>query len=378
MDYKSKYMKYKNKYINLKRTLGGNIKNAIFMLCMLKDHYVLGACIAAFTHKQYINKLNLNIELVIMCDSYIFDKYNKTLSKYFDSVLKIELRSFDLSNKYNFVKNKYTWINFSLSKWECLKYDMYNKILFIDIDMLPNNEDFYKLFEFNTPAFLNIHEKKKCVNSDPFKYSINYSYSEYINNYVEKIGSIDGGICLLKPNKETYNNYIEFTNNLYKNGLYSYYRSGPDETSLFYFYLKKNVNMYNICNDYCVIPWDNPELVKGAKAYNFLSWVKPWRKPLFLSWEEETIWRDIYNIMPHYEKIEKVFNDSITDYINEFNKMSFNRKKKSNNLEFEKKYNKEFKKVVSSPNQAEIRILEDKIYFKNYGILDKNKIILKI
>lgn len=374
MEYKLKYQKYKNKYITLKRSLGDDIRNAIFMLCILNDHYVLGACIAAFAHKQFINILNLNVELVVMCDNYIFDKYNETLYKYFDRVLKIKLRSFDLSDKYDFIKEKYTWINYSLSKWECLKYDKYNKILFIDIDILPNNKDFYNLFEFNTPAFNILSREKICINSKPFKYKINYTYQQFIENIVDKIGSINGAICLLKPSKETYEKYIEFTDKIYKNGIYSHFITGPDETSLFYFYLKQKINMYDICNDYTVIPWDMAQLVKGAKAYNFLSWVKPWRKPLFLSWPEEIIWRDIYNIMPHYGSIEKLFYKTQIKYINEFNKMNLKKKNKYNNLEFEKKYNKEFIDVINSPNIKNIKILEDKIFFKNYGILDKNKI----
>lgn len=374
MNYKYKYLKYKNKYMLLKRKMNLN-KYAIFMICFFKDHYVLGACIAAFTHKQYLKKLNLNIELVIMCDDYIYNKYNQTLNKYFDKVTNIKLRSFDLSEDYKFAKDKYTWINVSLSKWECLKYDEYDKILFIDIDILPNNTSFYDILNFNTPAFLNNNLEKECISSKAFKYKLNNSYYKYINENLNNIGSIDGGILLLKPSKETHKEYVNFTNYIYKNGIYSHSKSSPDESSLFYFYLKKNINMYDICREYAVIPWDNHKFVKEAKAYNFLSWIKPWVKPLFLSWSEETIWRDIYNIMPHYEKIEKILNNSIIEYINEYNKMSHNRKMKSNNLDYVTKYNNEFNTIINSPNNLEnIKILENKIHFNKYGILNKNKI----
>ena len=44
-EYYDKYLKYKKKYMNLKtlQTGGNDKKYAIVNLCMLKDHYVIGA-----------------------------------------------------------------------------------------------------------------------------------------------------------------------------------------------------------------------------------------------------------------------------------------------------------------------------------------------
>ena len=58
---------------------------------MLKDHYVVAACISAFAHKSIINHYNLDIELIIMCDEYIYKKYKSILKYYFDKVKKIDL-----------------------------------------------------------------------------------------------------------------------------------------------------------------------------------------------------------------------------------------------------------------------------------------------
>ena len=70
MDYFYKYKKYKNKYLQLKNYYAGkytikdtyntsydvplnrNKKYGIVMFCILKYHYVLGACIASYLHKQ--------------------------------------------------------------------------------------------------------------------------------------------------------------------------------------------------------------------------------------------------------------------------------------------------------------------------------------
>ncbi len=335
MDYKYKYDKYKNKYFFLKNYLEShkikNKLNAIFMLCFLKDHYVLGACISAFTHKQFIRKLNLEIKLVILCDGYIYKKYHNLLQVYFDRVIEIKLRKFSLNKDYKFSKKKYNeWMSYSLTKWECLKYEEYDKILFIDIDILPLKDKFYNLFSFNTPAFHNIGIKKKCINNTAYNNFINFSYKEYIQRYqLINIGTIDGGLCLLKPSKETYNEYIKFTQNTYKNGIYSKEETGPDETSLFYFFSKKNINLYDICNDYSFIPWDHElKNIKNAKAINYLALVKPWRKTLFLAWPEEIIWRDIYKKMPHNKSLDLLFRNTLIDYLKEYKNMNNYTKKK--------------------------------------------------
>lgn len=204
MDYRYKYEKYKNRYLFLKSGKNNSItetenkNNAIFMLCFLKDHYVLGACIGAFTHREFIKKLNLNIELVILCDDYIYKKFYNLLNLYFDRVINTKFRRFELNENYKYQNKKYgEWIFLSLTKWECLKYEEYNKILFIDIDILPIRHTFYKLFSFNTPAFHNTGVKKKCVNNTAYNNFVNFSYKEYIEKYeFINIGSIDGGFVL--------------------------------------------------------------------------------------------------------------------------------------------------------------------------------------
>ncbi len=379
MDYKYKYDKYKNKYFFLKNYLESHIikkkLNAIFMLCFLKDHYVLGACISAFTHKQFIRKLNLEIELVILCDGYIYKKYHNLLQVYFDRVIEIKLRQFSLNKDYNFCKKYNEWMCYSLTKWECLKYEEYDKILFIDIDILPLKDKFYNLFSFNTPAFHNIDIKKKCINNTAYNNFINFSYKEYIQRYqLINIGTIDGGLCLLKPSKETFNEYIKFTQNIYKNGIYSKEKTGPDETSLFYFFSKKNINLYDICNDYSFIPWDHElENIKNAKAINYLALVKPWRKTLFLAWPEEIIWRDIYKKMPHNKSLDLLFRNTLIDYLKEYKNMNNYRKKKFNNQDFIKKNKKKYD-INSNITYQNILSLESDIFFRDYGALNKYKI----
>ena len=49
------------------------------------------------------------------------------------------------------------------------------------------------------------------------------------------------------------------------------------------------------------------DYLKRAKAINFLSFVKPWIKPLFYMWKEEMLWRDIWLIMDRDQDINALY-----------------------------------------------------------------------
>lgn len=318
------------------------VKYAITMLCMLKDHYVLGACISSFAHKQLI-KTSIhknNIDLIIMCDKYIYKKYGRLLSHYFDKVILINLHHFDWASTYRHltenIAKKYSWLNYSINKWQCLKYDEYEKLLFIDIDILPIKKEFYNIFFNSTPCFHHIigHMNRKDIDMKECKNNYKTvdilkkynSFYDYIYNnkdyaYSKKSGmggySINGGIVLLKPDKKIYAKYKEFVYRTFEKGMYSFNLSGPDETTLFYFYQKIcGKESYRICDEYLVVQWDSPEIAKKAMAFNFIQFIKPWLKPTFLSWPEELLWRKTYDIMPKEGNIEKLFKKVIVDGYN--------------------------------------------------------------
>ena len=98
-------------------------KNAIFMMVIINDHYVIGACIAAFCHKKFLSKMNDDKpDLVIMCDEIIYRKYHEVLEIFFDRVEKIELRNFPAKPSYNFHSKYSSWITLSLNKWQIMNY----------------------------------------------------------------------------------------------------------------------------------------------------------------------------------------------------------------------------------------------------------------
>jgi hypothetical protein len=286
-------------------------KNAIFMMCIINQNYVLAACIAAYCHRKLLEtaKIKDQTDIAIMCDHDIYDRYHDTLNHplFFDVVQKIDLRTFEISEHYQYSKEKYSsWIGSSLNKWQIFKYEEYSKILFVDISLLPVDAKLYDIFELPTPSVY-VHKRKNELNNSkdlkckdgliinhPKKSTL--TYDEYLKNE-DTYGLIQGALTLIKPSKKFYDEYVELTNDIYKNGIYSIYKAGPDETSLCYLFLYKDINMYSICHDNALIPWDEPILINIAKSYVFSSMYKPWTKPKVLSWPEEILWRDIYDII---------------------------------------------------------------------------------
>jgi hypothetical protein len=322
---KEVYIKLHQKGGTINQQSKSNPQYAIVMLCMLKEHYVFGACISAFAHKFIMKKANIdNISLVIMCDKIVYENHSNLLRQFFDDVIEIELDDYKISKKYKFSErwiNKYKWIVHSTSKWQCLNFTNYDKILFIDIDILPISHKFYNIFLQKTPSFKNFpipdNDNKQqyvaqynCVDNekvvDPL-YNIT-SYKKYTDS--DKQMSLNGGIVLLKPDKEVYKKYKNFIDEMFgQDGIFARKRSGPDETSLFYFYTKimPKKKFYRICKKYAVVPWDAPKRIPDALAINYLSYVKPWLKPIFCAWEEEMLWRDIYEAIPKNKELDSLF-----------------------------------------------------------------------
>ena len=370
-----------------------NKKYAVCMLCMLKDHYVVGACMSAFAHKSLISSGNLDIDLVIMCDEYIYDKYNHTLKFYFDKVVKIKMFEVTPIIHPNVFtpkswKSKYTWLTYSLNKWQCLKYSKYEKILFMDVDILPMRVELYNIFKFNTPAFkLNYSNINliNCVNNEKIHDILNYinSYSDYIGQTSKKYCSLDAGLVLLTPSKSEYNEYMNYVKELINqnNGkIYQTVYSGVDETTLFYFYAKykKEKTFYRICEDNIDIPWKNSAIhnVKSkdevVNAYNYLSYVKPWRKAKFIAWKEERIWRDIYKIMMKTRKFNELYKKTLVEGTKEYCDYGIDLYKQC------KYYNDEFKKKLidlNNLNYNDIVVIENELIIgKDYGNLNEQSV----
>ena len=392
-----------NQHRNVKK------RNAIFMMCVINETYVIGACIAGYCHRKMLENANLKdtTDLVIMCDENIYEKYHKLLrcDMFFDRVEKIDLRIFKDSPKYIYSKAKYSlWIGASLNKWQIMKYDEYDKIMFVDIALLPSKTSLYDLFDRQLPLMLirkensefNDPKDLKCIDGQKINTTTeNITYDDYLENE-QKYGTIHGNLVVLKPSKIMYDEYVKLTDTIYKNGIYSIYKSGPDETSLFYYFIQKGIDVFSICHENANIPWDEHILIDIAKGYEFSSMVKPWIKPKILCWPEEILWRDIYELiikkMLMFDRqnintgcsnqtinLRELFKKTILNTYKQYMNSDSRTQKRNYNDKFVKRFQNDFDKLKHINNDNELfealMRLDSKIYVKYYGSLKTDKLI---
>lgn len=274
------------------------------MLVFNKLHYMIGAYIAAYAHKKLIRELNLEIELVVMVDNKIYE-YKKELLKVFDRVELIDLLEIRLNKKYYYAYKYSEWMKYSITKWHILKYEEYNKILFIDVDILPVEENFYKIFDIRTPAIeKNFMESNRKIELDEISDKTSFKKEEYYNASINFKKSLNGGLLLIKPEKRLYDEYIKFVKLCEgKSGYISLSSSGADETTLLLFLgFYKKMDLYTISNEYAVILWDQTN-IKKIDGINYLSMIKPWLKMPLICWPEEYLYHKLGKKCLRYSKI---------------------------------------------------------------------------
>lgn len=303
-----------------------NKKNfAIAMLIFKNPLYIIGGCLSAWTHRKFIKENGLNIKLIVMIDK-TFYKYKEELEKYYDVVELIDIIELKLNQKYKIIDKYSDWMKFSASKWNIFKYDEYDKILFLDTDILPINSNFYDIFNFDTPSIMingNNGIKNSIVNKNIFLSNIeNISNNQYFYISTKFTHSLNGGILLIKPDKKIFYEYINFLKICEeKNGYISKYDSGIDETTLvlFLFFYKK-IPVHLIPYEYIPIPWEkNPYNKNNVVGINFLSLIKPWIKLPMIQWADENIWHIIAKkAFEKHSIITKIYTEYLIDEIYNF------------------------------------------------------------
>jgi hypothetical protein len=272
--------------------------NAVGMIVFKNPLYVVGACLSAWTHRQFIRKLGLNIQLIVMVDDVIY-QYKDELSKYFDRVELIQMREMKLNPDYKVIHKYSEWMKNSVTKWEILQYDEYAKILFIDVDILPIKPEFYNVFKMDTPGIVvkGMNEQQnQVIPPETFLNNISVDPSEYYNLSLKLKNSLDAGFVLFTPDKTLYDEYFKFLKVCEGTaGYISSYHSSVDETTLLLFFVVyKQMPVHHIPYDYAAIPWEKFAYNKAnVKGVNFLSMVKPWVKVPMIQWADENIWHDI-------------------------------------------------------------------------------------
>lgn len=283
------------------------MRNAIVYLCMLNDKYIIGLIINAYVCRSFIKKYNLNISLVVMCDDYVYYKWKTILKLFIDDIVHINLISYKISKRYNYRDTYSSWIKYCINKWQCLKLINYDKILFMDIDVLPIHNNFFNLFNLNTPAIhfnndINNNHGKAFIHLPQHK---SISYNSFIKN-IKPLYMVNASLCLFTPSLILYNKYINMVDMLFKKeGMYGHINNGPDETTLFYFFFTHNITIYQIASKYLVIPWMTKEINK-TYSINYMSNIKPWLKTKKKCYPEEMIWIDLYYTIQKKYKLKQI------------------------------------------------------------------------
>jgi len=286
---------------------------AIATLVMKGNDYIPGAIALANSLRIYSKA-----KLICMITSDVTE--SDKLEKVFDKVILVNyISAQDTKLMTEKQSNKYAdWINQSPTKWNILGLDMYEKVLFMDADMIaisPIDE----LFTYNTPAIMfdfpferiyredkrHIDYKSSLLNRDEKFQSkmvndvwkspkpgqmIERSLIESINTEYEKpLYTPSGGIVLVEPSKFALNLYKlqlpeivgmkskhdEIVSSI-KKDKNTVFISGIDEYSILMFYHINGYNWYHIPMKYNVsVTQVYPIFESDAKVLHFISF-KPW------------------------------------------------------------------------------------------------------
>ncbi len=320
--------------------------DAVVLLVFNNPKYITGACISAFVHRHYIKQSGKDIKIVLMVDDKIYG-LKKNYEKFFDEIYLVPILEMKLNKRYIYSKKYTLFMKYIVTKWNALSLIKYNKVLFLDIDVLSISKKLYDVFELNTPAFHFVYNETYRMNlNNPNILDFFKEGTDLIKNVDYKTIStkllhcLDAGFVLLKPDIDLYNEYLDFLKICDKgNGFTSAQFAAPDETTLFLFYtVYKKMRFYKIDKNYSIIPWDERN-IQPNKVYslNFLSRIKPWLKHPLIEWEDERIW---ITIGDKIFKKKRALNDlfeynifySLWDFVNNLNK--YNKEKSPYNLEF--------------------------------------------
>jgi len=214
------------------------------------------------------------------------------------------------------------------TKYNFFKLIEYEKILLVDIDIIPVNRNFYDCFNYNTPASvinntINMHYTSNVKESynmiDFFNKDLNFIKDKDLSTISFNIKKyINGGLILISPKKDDFDNMIKFIKLVENENGYSSGNRGAavDETilMLYYLYFKKE-KIYPLDPNITCVPWFGKP--NNEYSINYLSTIKPWNKPMIFMHKEEFIYKYLINNVIKKHKLLKtihLFNIAKTIY----------------------------------------------------------------
>jgi len=303
-----------NKNSSSSITSGINNKFSWVFVVWGKDKYLVGAIVAALS----LRKVNTQYDITLM---YALDndlstetinkltQENTTEHPLFNSCIKIPLQKITtIQPKTRRQQELYGgyFSQTSITKWSCLNLIQYNKICFVDIDIIfLQNPD--KLFETQAPAacFSNPYTHLFSRNGIRSPYP-HLKHNQIVNtsDIIRGLDSIvcSGGMVILEPKAGEFDKMLEWVNSHTMYGHSNCY-SGIDEQIITEWTTKNNIKWTHIDPIYQLIPWQTkwvPE-VKGdyTKAIGLHFYHdKPWEKGQSQGWPDIQLWWNLFKQLP--------------------------------------------------------------------------------
>lgn len=261
-------------------------KFAYVTLVMKGDNYTPGAIVLA----ESIRRSGSTYDILCMCTPDVSDQAREHISTV-ARVVSVDYVRYD--SKPMLTKRQAelyaSWMSESYTKWRCLEFDEYDKILFVDADMLvTNNID--HLFDLNAPA---------ATFSSPWAKEFHPTSSFDLKNYPTEhadrvpahiiLETIERGwgylaiasLVLLKPDRTHFREMCQMVELAQPFGLDTL--STPDEESIVYFYANRKVDWTMIHQRYNAIihkiEWlrKSDNRVYVPSVIHYFSSTKPWQ-----------------------------------------------------------------------------------------------------
>ena len=273
---------------------------------MKSDKYVAGALVLA----QSLRNVGTDCSLICMVTEDIGTKAMKVLKKFFDDVRTVPYISHRCITMKNWRQRVLydSWIESSFTKWNCLNpliYDRdYDKIVFIDADMLVMDNCDRHLFALEPPAltFSLPWAKPYSPNGITNPYGeLDHGVRLSAHKVKEGFNSFVGcaSLVLLRPDQNIYNQML---GQLFKNRVFGFDKcfSGFDEQLICDTFCSLDESFTHIhqCYNWAAGKWDwlaianDPDTVR-PKIIHYYGDQKPWYSSRNYQYEDTTRWWDI-------------------------------------------------------------------------------------
>ena len=251
-------------------------KYAFVTLVMLSDSYIPGALVLG-----YSLKLVSKIDRICMVTNHVSKKAINQLKKLFivKKIPELKFKSKPMRTGTKEQKERYdSWIDSSYSKWYCLNFTEYDKIIFLDADtIVTKNID--NIFAIDSPAgvfmnpWTNKYNKKSNIQEMYDKIKIGSKIPlKTMQKAIDKRGAlVTGSGVLLSPNKNHYKKLIKLIKTNLPFGLENS-ANGYDEQSITLLYHNMDCKWTYLPYSFNSVPWylwlifDNDKKIISKKS----------------------------------------------------------------------------------------------------------------